>query len=197
MVEILALSGSPRKGGNSEALLDSFLEGAKSGGAEFKIIRVADEKINPCRACDACAETGMCIIRDDMQEIYKKISAADALVLVSPIFFGGVSAQMKAALDRFQVFWFLNFGPNAKGKKANRKLGFFLAVGGMKNKKYCEAVRATASASFANMAMKFSGFLCLQGYDKKGEIEKDAEALKTAYAEGLEFAFRVKENRGN
>ena len=165
-----------------------------AGGAEFETIRVADQKINPCMACDACAETGECRIKDDMQEIYKKIAAADALVLASPIFFGGVSAQIKAALDRFQVFWFINFGPQAKGKKTHKKLGFFLAVGGMKNKKYCDAVRATASASFANMAMKFDGFLCLQGYDKKGELEKDAEALKNAYEEGLAYANRVKED---
>jgi multimeric flavodoxin WrbA len=190
MANILALLGSPRRGGNTEVLLSAFVKGVEEGGGQVSTLRVSDMSIKPCVNCDGCAETGECVIDDDMGLIYDKLAAADGLIMASPIYFGGVSGYIKAAIDRFQVYWFINFGnENLKHLKAKTKRpAFFLAVGGMKNKKYCEAVKTTAEALFLNTRLSFRGFLCLQGYDEKGSLEKDPDVLKNAFDQGLEFA---------
>ncbi len=189
MPKILALMGSPRRGGNTEVLLNSFIKGTEAAGAEVETLRVADMGIKPCVNCDGCEETGECVIDDDMGYIYKKLAEADALVIASPIYFGAVSAHIKAAIDRFQVYWFINFGNESlKHLKAKTKRpAFFLAVGGMKNKKYCDSVRIMAEALFLNTRLKFSGFLCLQGYDEKGSLARDPDALREAYEQGRDF----------
>lgn len=190
MAKILALLGSPRRGGNTETLFSAFAKGVTEEGGEVEALRVSDMSIRPCINCDGCAETGECVIDDDMGQVYEKLAAADGLIMASPIYFGAVSGYLKAAIDRFQVYWFINFGnENLKHMKAKSKRpAFFLAVGGMKNKKYCEAVKTTAEALFLNTRLNFSGFLCLQGYDEKGSLAKDAEVLKNAYEQGREFA---------
>ena len=189
MAKILALMGSPRRGGNTEAMLDAFVRGAREAGARVEVLRVAEMKIKPCTNCNGCQETGECVIADDMGLIYEKLAEAHGVVMASPIYFGGVSAYMKAAIDRFQVYWFINFGnENLKPLRAGKKRpAFFLAVGGMKNKKYCENVRITAEALFLNTRLKFSGFLCLQGYDEKGDLEKNGDALRDVMEKGREF----------
>lgn len=189
LANILALSGSPRWGGNTDLMMDAFKKGAEEAGARVEVLRVADMDIKPCTHCDGCRETGECVIADDMKEIYEKLVKADGLILASPIYFGSVSAYIKAAIERFQIYWFINFGNEELRhlKAPGKRPASFLAVGGMKNKKYCDSVRITAEALFLNTRLTFSSFLCLQGYDEKGALKKDPEALQRAYREGRDF----------
>ncbi|HHX76904.1 MAG TPA: flavodoxin family protein [Firmicutes bacterium] len=190
---VLALLGSPRRGGNTETLLHAFIEGGEKAGASFDVIRVSDLNIKPCSACDACAITGECIIDDDMQEIYCKIDAAEGLVIASPIYFGGVSAQLKAVIDRMQKYWFIYFGRGNKkaGLIPKGRPGYFLGVGGMKNKKYCQCARTTAETVFLSSGFSMLGSLCFSGYDAKGALSADKQALQEIYEGGREFAFRL------
>ena len=88
MKKILILSGSPRKGGNSDILCDEFQKGALSTGAEVEKIRVVEKKIAPCSGCYYCRESGgKCAYNDDMAELLQKIIDADVLVLSSPVYF--------------------------------------------------------------------------------------------------------------
>ncbi|MGM9608820.1 MAG: flavodoxin family protein [Eubacteriales bacterium] len=103
--KVLILSGSPRKGGNSDILCDAFLRGVEEGGNTVEKIRVAEKNIGYCRACYACKGTGTCVIRDDMAEIIEKMIDADVLVLASPVYFYAVDAQMKALIDRTVARW--------------------------------------------------------------------------------------------
>lgn len=189
MAHILALAGSPRRGGNTDVMLDAFKKGAEDAGARVEILQVADMDIEPCIHCDGCQDTGECVIDDEMKVIYQKLSEADGLVVASPIYFGTVSAHIKAAMERFQIYWFINFGNKdlAYMKAPTRRPACFLAVGGMKKPKYCENVRISAEALFLNTRLQFSSFLCLQGYDERGALEKDPEALREAYQEGWDF----------
>lgn len=170
-------------------MLDTFRRGAEAAGAQVDVMRVADLDIEPCTNCDGCRDTGECVISDDMEGIYKKLAVADGLILASPIYFGSVSAYTKAVIERFQIYWFINFGnENLKHLKTpTRRPAAFLAVGGMKNKKYCDSVRITAEALFLNTRLNFRSFLCLQGYDEKGALEKNPEVLKEIYQEGWDF----------
>lgn len=105
MKKILILSGSPRKNGNSDMLCDEFMKGAVEAGHTVEKIRVAEKKIGYCRACYACKETGVCVIKDDMAEVLQKMIDADVLVLASPVYFYSVDAQLKALIDRTVARW--------------------------------------------------------------------------------------------
>lgn len=103
---ILVLSGSPRRGGNSDLLCDEFIRGAKASGNEAQKIFLKDKKIDYCTACYYCRDTGNgCAIKDDMAEILDKMLAADVIVLASPVYFYSIDAQMKTVIDRTVAKW--------------------------------------------------------------------------------------------
>jgi len=104
-VRVLGISGSPRRGGNTDLLLEEVLTGAASKGAETKTINLTELKIEPCQHCDACLVKGKCKINDDMQKIYDEFRTADHIVLASPIQFMTVTAHLKAMIDRCQALW--------------------------------------------------------------------------------------------
>lgn len=103
--KVLILSGSPRRGGNSDMLCDEFAKGSAEAGHEVEKIRVAEKGIGCCRACYACKDTGECIIKDDMAEVLQKMIDADVLVLASPVYFYSIDAQLKALIDRTVARW--------------------------------------------------------------------------------------------
>ena len=104
--KVLILSGSPRKGGNSDILCDEFARGAQEAGNEVEKIRVAAKKIAPCSACYYCRDHGgVCIHKDDMAEVLQKMIDADVLVLSSPVYFYSIDAQLKAVIDRTVARW--------------------------------------------------------------------------------------------
>lgn len=103
---VLILSGSPRKGGNSDLLCDEFLRGAQEAGNQVEKIFLRSKKIAPCNACYFCKRSGgQCAIRDDMAEVLDKMQAADVIVMASPVYFYSIDAQMKAVIDRSVARW--------------------------------------------------------------------------------------------
>ncbi len=105
MKKVLILSGSPRKGGNSDTLCDSFMKGAIEAGNQVEKIFVAGKNITYCKACYACKDTGICAINDDMPCVLEKMLEADVIVLSSPVYFYSISAQLKAVIDRSVARW--------------------------------------------------------------------------------------------
>lgn len=103
--KVLILSGSPRKGGNSDLLCDEFMCGAQEAGNAVEKIRVQEKKIACCLACYACRNTGVCAIQDDMAEVMQKMIDCDVLVLASPVYFYSIDAQLKAVIDRSVCRW--------------------------------------------------------------------------------------------
>ena len=101
---VLCVAGSPRRHGNSERLLDAFIQGVNNSGGLAEKVVVAEYGITPCRGCNSCSDTGECIIRDRMYEIYALIDAADAIVVSSPVYFATVPAVLKAMYDRCQPY---------------------------------------------------------------------------------------------
>ena len=97
---ILILSTSPRKGGNSDTLADEFARGAQDAGHKAEKIRLAGKSIGFCRGCLACQKTRCCVVQDDASAIVEKMLSADALVFATPIYFYEMSGQMKTLLDR-------------------------------------------------------------------------------------------------
>lgn len=103
--KVLILSGSPRRGGNSDLLCDEFMRGAIEAGHKVEKIRVQEKKIACCIACYACRAKGVCVIKDDMAEVMQKMIDCDVLVLASPVYFYSIDAQLKAVIDRSVCRW--------------------------------------------------------------------------------------------
>lgn len=121
---ILILKGSPREHGNSATLAEHAAEGARSVGAHVESIYLHDLDIHPCDACDECYDTNMCIIADDMNIIYPKLAAADAIILATPIYWFTYSAQLKLCIDR----WY-GFQGNNWRDVSGKKFGIILSYG--------------------------------------------------------------------
>ena len=105
-MKILGLAGSPRKNGNTEILLDIALDEARKNGAICSKIRLMDKTISHCRACSRCARTGKCVIKDDMQGIYKKILESEGIIWATPVHAWNVSSLTKIAMDRTYALTF-------------------------------------------------------------------------------------------
>lgn len=97
---ILVISTSPRKGGNSETLADAFIRGAKEAGHQAEKACLHDKTIGFCKGCLACLKSHRCVIRDDADVIAQKMRKADVLVFATPIYYYGMCGQMKTMLDR-------------------------------------------------------------------------------------------------
>lgn len=100
MKNVLIISSTPRKGGNSELLAEEFARGARETGNNVEIVYLRDKKIGFCKGCLACEETGRCAQKDDMPKLIEKVLDADVIVLATPVYFYTMCAQMKVFLDR-------------------------------------------------------------------------------------------------
>ena len=185
-MKVLGIFGSPRRGGNTEILLEQVLKGAEKEGAKAERLHLIDYTITPCKECHGCDNTGNCVVLDDMQKIYPKLLEADAVILASPIFFYGVTAWAKALIDRSQALWsrkYLLKDPSL-GKEGRKRKGFFVSVGATKGQKVFEGAILTAKYFFDVLNAEYVGELVFRGVEAKGDILKHPEALQQAFEIG-------------
>lgn len=121
---IVVLEGSPRAKGNSSTLAKEAAAAAREAGAEVECFHLHSMDIRPCRGCDGCVKTGVCVIKDDMRKLGPKLRAADAVLLASPVYWFSMSAQLKACIDRWYALWH----PKNDFLRG-RKIGVILAYG--------------------------------------------------------------------
>ena len=103
-MKIVVLEGSPNKNGSTHILADCFRQGAEGAGHTVELIDVAHADIRPCIGCIHCGYEGPCVQKDDVENIRKKILDADMLVFATPLYYYGMSAQLKKMIDRFCAF---------------------------------------------------------------------------------------------
>ncbi len=188
-MKVLGIFGSPRRGGNTELLLEEALRGAEKEGAETERLYISEIAITPCKECHGCDRTGSCVILDDMQKIYPKLLGADVVILASPIFFYGVTAWTKALIDRSQSLWskkYLLKDPSL-GKEGKKRKGFFISVGATKGKKVFDGAILTVKYFFDVLNADYVGELLFRGVEAKEDILKQPEALRQAYEAGREL----------
>lgn len=184
---MLGLAGSPRRGGNTDLLLEQALAGAESEGAVTERLLLSQLDIHPCRHCDGCLKTGICVIKDDMQPIHRRLREVDRVVLASPLMFFSVSAEAKIAIDRCQALWaakYLLKQRHTTGSDGARRRGLFLSAGGMRRPNLFEPCMATVRAFFAVCDLALDGALTYEGVDLKGAIRDHPAALAEAFAAG-------------
>jgi len=185
-MKVLGLFGSPRRGGNTELLLEEALKGAEREGAEVERIYLTDYTITPCKECHGCDDTGHCVILDDMQKIYPNLLEADIIILASPIFFYGVTAWAKAFIDRGQPLWarkYLLKDPSL-GKDGRKRKGFFISVGATKGPKVFEGAIQTVRYFFDVLNAEYVGEIVFRGVEAKDDILKRQGALEQAFEAG-------------
>ena len=180
---MIGIYGSPRKKGNSDLLLDSALRGAQEQGADVKKVYARDLEISGCRGCDGCEKTGKCVVQDDMQDIYPLLDDAGVIILSSPIFFYGLTSQIKALIDRGQAMWWRGkLGKDGKDKRNNhRGRGYLIAVGATRGENLFEGAQLTARYFFDALDMSYEGGLFFRGMESMGAAEKNPETLHKAF----------------
>lgn len=188
MSGILAISSSPRRGGNSELALLSFCRAAEERGIPVEVIRLQGLNIEPCRGCELCAADGICIVKDRMQPLYDKVATVSGLVLATPVYFGSLSAQLKIFMDRFQCWWQAKYRLHRPFVlPSQKKAGFIICTGALHRPEFGDNVEAVAKVFFHSINYSFKGSLFLHGLEHKGEINGKPEDLKAAYDTGNNF----------
>ncbi|WP_031551456.1 flavodoxin family protein [Oribacterium sp. FC2011] len=173
MKNVLILSASPRKEGNSDILCDAFMKGASESGNNVEKISLYDRNINFCRACYSCFKTGKCVLQDDMAEILDKMQRSDVIVVATPTYFLTMNGMLKTVIDRFLPKW--------------QDLGghdIFLIITGHDEKRGLELVGQELTTVFKNLGNEIKGIIWGEGVWQKGEVI-GTRAMKEAYDSGL------------
>ena len=184
---VLGISGSPRRNGNTELLIREFMRGAEAGGHKTELIILSELKISPCTSCGSCQKTGKCIMIDDMQPMHKKLLEADCIVFASPIYFGGVSAQLKAFIDRCQALWSRKYILKQAliSPDREKRLGYFISTAGTKDyNKVFEGAIYTVKAIFSTLDIKYTGELLFKDMENKGDILNHPDAMQMVFEAG-------------
>lgn len=178
MGKIVVLVGSPRKNGNTSMLVDSFVQGARQYH-EVEIISVSDVKVNPCLGCNACfvGEKHSCVQQDDMEKIYDTLKNVDVLVIASPVYFYGISSQLKAVIDRLH-------NPIRDTFKI-KKLAL-LAVGAAELPELFDAIKTEYQLCLNFFKLDNAGMVLVRGVNAKGDISGHP-ALQEAYDLGMKI----------
>lgn len=195
-VRVLGLFGSPRRGGNTDLLLEEMLKGAEEAGAHIERTRISELEFSPCIECHGCDETGECVLDDDMEMVYPKLLEADCVILASPIFFYGVTAWTKALIDRVQSLWVRKYRlklPPEEPKR--RRKGFFISVGATKGTRLFDGAMLTVKYFFDALGLDSVGQLLFTGVEAKGDIRNHPTALREAFEAGKVMVDGVRQGR--
>ncbi|MGA1868022.1 MAG: flavodoxin family protein [bacterium] len=186
-MNILVLLGSPRRGGNTEILVDMLLKGCEEKGGVCKKILLYDCKISPCRELYACTKNGECAIRDDMDKIIPQICNADRVIVASPMFFYNISAPTKAMIDRCQSLWVKKHKLHLPISEHQNRKGIFIGVGATKGENLFVGARLTIKYFFDAIDVPYAHELLIRRIDEKGAIKEHPEFLTKAYELGKEI----------
>lgn len=174
-MKILALMGSPRKGGNTDLLIDEVLSGAETIGHQGEKLCLYDLNITACTDCRNCSTGDLtCTIEDDMIDIYPRIESSHVIIFGTPLYWYGPSGPMKLFMDRMLPY---SETETLKGKKA------LLVIPSAEGPAACEAAVAMFRLSFDYLGMEMVDVLLPTAYEK-GEIRKQPEVLEKAYEMG-------------
>lgn len=187
MTLIVGILGSPRRKGNSDLLLEEALKGASESGAEVRKVILNDLVFRACQGCNDCHEDGSCVQRDAMTPVYELLENADAIVIATPIYFSGPSAQIKLFIDRCQCLWVRNELLGRYSSEAKRRRGALIAVGGDEKAVFKHAV-GEVKALYSAIGVAYDGEILLPGVNDKGEVLSHPDALAEAEKLGRRLA---------
>jgi len=183
---IAGINGSPRKG-NSFTLLEKFLEGAEKKGFKTKLIDACKLKISYCMECGYCSKKGICRINDQMTEIREILSTCSHIAVASPVFFFGISSQLKTLIDRCQPLWAQKYilKQDFNDNFNFQRKGYFFSTGGFDRKITFKGGELSIKSFFDALSLQYEGGVLATSMENKDDISKEKTLLKKAYNLGL------------
>ena len=179
MKRILGIIGSPRRNGNTHILVSRLLDGAGDAGAQTDTVLLADLTIRECDGCHACWRGRECAKKDDMNQLYPRIAAADVIIFGTPVYWYGPTALMKAFIDRFVYF----NCPEHRARIAGKSALLVIPLEETDPGTWAPVVHFFEQC-LRYLEMNLDGTLIAPGVGKKGEILKHPEKLEEAYKSG-------------
>lgn len=181
MSQTLFVLGSPRKNGNSDILAQAAGAVLRNAGHGVSFLPLREYSINPCRGCGGCSKTGRCVIgSDSMNQLHEQIDRAHNLVIVSPVYFYGVTGLMKNFIDRCQPYWAGKYLLQKRDEQNQLRNGFFLGCAATSGKKVFDGCLLTVKCLFDSLDIPYRDELLIRGVDEKGAVENDPAVLDAA-----------------
>ncbi len=179
MPDVLAIAGSARRGGNSDAVLEAALQVMRERGASVETIVPGRLDITPCFACDGCWETGFCVVKDGMQDLYPRLREADHIVVAAPLYFTSLPGHLKVLIDRCQCMWVRTF--RLKQPPEPRRRGMFLCVSAEAKERYYQSTLTIVKSWMASLNMACDVARFYPGVDRKDDlVENHRDYLEDA-----------------
>lgn len=188
---VLGIYGSCRKKGNTDQMMNAFLDGAAQAGADIERLYVRDLKIGGCIACGSCDRTGVCAQKDEMSRVYPLLDAAERIVVASPVYFYGVTGQLKLLIDRSQAVFMRRELARKEGRQEPRntsRKGFLLCAGATRGKRLFDCVVLSVQYFFDALDMEYAGDLCFRELDERDAVLHHPTALDDCREVGRGFA---------
>ncbi len=186
----LIFLGSPRRKGNTHLLVEAVIEGILQENERCRtdVVHLPQLDIHPCIGCGTCSREGNCIFEDDMPALYEKIDRADRIVIASPIYFYGVTAQTKVFIDRCQTLWSRKYLLKQRHPERDRRRGYLISVAATSGERLFDGAILTSRYVLDAMDCPLAGELTVPGADSKGIVGRDAEIMAAARRFGRTIA---------
>ena len=188
-LKVLGVSGSPHRHGNTETLLDAFLEGISEAGAEADKVILKDLDYTPCKGCNVCHKDGECIVKDQAIPLFDRIMTMDCLAVASPIYSMGITAELKGLIDRAQYIWARKFIQKTlyfSDDHIRSHKGIFISTAGLSWDNVFDAAFPAITAFFNTIGFEYYDNIIANEMDKYHGIRGHPTALKEAHAKGRE-----------
>lgn len=186
-VTVLGISGSPHRHGNTETLLDRFLESTRDAGATADKVVLKTLNCSPCRGCNKCHKTGDCIVDDDAVVLYEKIMESDCIAVASPIYTMGITAELKGFIDRQQYLWARKFILKTlyfTDDHIRLHKGIFISTAGLGWDNVFDGAFPVITALFNTTGFEYYDNIIANDMDRYGGITNHPTALADAYEKG-------------
>jgi multimeric flavodoxin WrbA len=184
---VLGISGSPHRHGNTETLLDRFLEGAQAAGASVDKVVLKALQYSPCRGCNACHKDGECIVKDDAIILYERIMASDCVAVASPIYTMGITAELKGFIDRAQYLWAKKFILKTlyfSDDHIRRHKAVFISTAGLGWDNVFDGAFPVITALFNTVGFEYYDNIIANDLDRYGGIRQHPTAMNEAFEKG-------------
>ena len=188
---VLGIAGSPRRGGNSDAMLDAALAAAAEAGSHVERVVVSTAGIAACRACQLCSRDGHCIQSDGMTAVYGLLDSADALVVATPVFFATVPSTLKALYDRAQPYWARRYVLHEPA--APKRPGVLLVAAGGGDPYGHACAETTTRSAMAVVGFEFDEVVVAKPVDSRGDVLGMPGVLESCASAGARLGVAPRE----
>ena len=187
IVKVVGLSGSPHRHGNTETLLDAFLDGTRGAGATVEKVILKELDYSACRGCNACHKDGICIVKDEAIPLFDKILAVDCLAVASPIYSMGITAELKGLIDRAQYIWARKFILKTlyfSNEHIRAHKGIFISTAGQDWTNVFDAAFPAITAFFNTIGFEYYDNVIANQMDRWKGVKNHPTALAEAREKG-------------